>query len=190
MTQTAATRIVNGVEVPVPGVWRIDPSHADVSFVGRHFMLTKVRGRFTEVDGEMHIADRPEDSSVKVTIEMASVYSGFDARDANLKSPDVFDVENYPQATFTSTDISWEGSHGEMTGDLTIKDETRAVTLQVSYLGHVSDPWGKERVGFEAHGCIDREDWGLTWTMALDSGGIMVSKEIDLELHLELVLAS
>lgn len=190
MTHTDATRTVDGVEIPVPGVWEIDPSHADVSFVGRHFMLTKVRGGFIEVDGEVHITERPEDSSVKASIEMASVYSGFGIRDDNLRSSNVFDAENYPQAIFTSTHIDWDGVEGEMTGDLTIKDVTKPVTLAVRYLGHVSDPWGKERIGFEAHGSINREDWGLTWNMAVESGGVMVSNEIDLELHIELVLAS
>ena len=188
MTQTAATRVVNGNELPAPGVWTVDPHHAEVGFVGRHFMMTKVRGRFTAVNGEVRIADRPEDSSVAATIEMASVFSGDDARDENLRSPDLFDVERYPEARFTSTEISWSGTQGEMTGELTIKDVTRPVTLQVSYVGHASDPWGNDRAGFEAHGRIDRENWGLTWNMLLESGGLMISKEIDLEIHLELVL--
>lgn len=187
MTKTAATRLVNGVELPAPGVWKVEPSHAEVGFVGRHFMLSKVRGHFTAVDGEAHIAERPENSSVTATIEMASVYSGDPTRDENLRSPDFFHVEEYPQATFASTEITWDGSRGQLTGELTIKDVTRSVTLQVSYLGHARDPWGNDRVGFEALGRIDRKDWGLTWNMLLESGGLMISEEIDLEIHLELV---
>lgn len=188
MTQTAATRVVNGIELPAPGVWTVDPHHVEMGFVGRHFMLTRVRGRFTAVEGEVRIAERPEDSSVTATIEMASVFSGDETRDANLRSHELFDVERYPQATFTSTQSAWDGPQGEMTGDLTMKDVTRPVTLQVSYLGHVRDPRGNDRAGFEAHGHINREDWGLTWNMLLESGGLMISKEIDLEIHLELVL--
>jgi polyisoprenoid-binding protein YceI len=190
MTQNAPTRILDGVVLPAPGIWKIDPSHAEVAFVGRHFMLTKVRGRFTKVDGEVHIADRPEDSSVSVKIEMASVYSGFEMRDDHLRSPNFFDVERYPWATFTSTDISWAGSGGQMTGDLTINDVTRPITLEISYLGHARDPRGNDRAGFEAHAHINRENWGITWNQLLESGGMMISKEIDLEVNLEITRAT
>lgn len=188
MTQTAPTRLVEGIELPAPGTWKVDPSHAEVAFVGRHFMLTKVRGRFTKVDGELRIGERPEDSSVTATVEMASVHSGFETRDDNLRSADLFAVDRFPQATFTSTEITWSGSRGEMTGDLTIKDVTIPIRFQVSYLGHAKDPWGNDRAGFEAYGRIDREDWGVTGNQLVESGGVMISKEIELEIHLEVVL--
>ncbi len=183
----AATRVIAGVELPAPGAWKVDPVHAEVGFVGRHFMLTKVRGRFTGVDATVTIAADPTASVVEATIDMASVASGDQARDDHLRSPDFFDVERWPTATFHSTEITWDGRRGTLTGDLTIKDVTRPVTLDVEYLGAVTDPWGGERAAFEATGRIDREDWGLTWNMLLEAGGVVVSKQIDLEFHVELV---
>ena len=189
MTQAgAATRVVGGVELPAVGTWKIDPGHAEVGFVGRHFMLTKVRGRFTGVDGAVRIAENPTDSTVSVTIDMASVTSGDDARDNHLKSADFFDVDNHPIATFTSTDVAWDGVEGTLAGELTIKDVSRPVRLKVDYLGHARDPWDNDRAVFSAKGKINREDWGLTWNMPLAQGGLLVSKEIELELELELTL--
>ncbi|GHE89605.1 polyisoprenoid-binding protein [Amycolatopsis deserti] len=183
------TRRLGDVELPAAGTWRIDPGHAEVGFVGRHFMLTKVRGRFTAVDGVVEVAENPADSKVSVTIEMASVHSGDQARDDHLRSADFFDAESNPTATFTSTEVRWEGNGGSMTGDLTIKGVTRPVTLTVDYLGYAQDPWDNHRAVFSARGRINREDWGLTWNMPLAKGGLLVSKEIDLELEVELIHA-
>lgn len=188
MAQDRATPLVEGVEMPAPGIWKVDPTHAEVSFVGRHFMLTKVRGSFTNVDGEVRIAHRPEDSTVSATIEMASVHSGDQTRDASLRSSNFFDVDKFPHATYKSTRITWDGTSGQLSGDLTIKDVTAPITLEVTYLGHTRDPWGNDRASFQAEGHINRENWGLTWNQLLESGGMMVSKEIELELNLELIL--
>lgn len=182
-----ATRTHAGVELPTPGTWAIDPGHADVAFIGRHFMLTKVRGRFTGVSGAVTVADDPNDSSVEVTIDMASVSSGDQTRDDHLRSPDFFDVGAHPTATYRSRAIDWSGSVGTVTGDLTIKGVSRPVTLSVEYVGHALDPWGNERAVFSAHATINREDWGLTWNMALETGGILVSKEIRLEIEAETI---
>lgn len=184
---TAATRIVDGVELPAAGVWKVDPGHAEVAFVGRHFMLTRVRGRFTGVDATVHVAERLQDTRVEATIDMASVQSGDRTRDDHLRSVDFFDVERWPTAVFRSTAVSWNGRSGSVTGDLTIKGRTRPVTLTVDYLGHAHDPWGNDRVVLDAAGRIDREDWGLTWNMPLETGGLLVSREIDLDLHVELI---
>jgi polyisoprenoid-binding protein YceI len=184
----AATRTVAGVELPAPGIWKVDPGHAEVGFVGRHFMLTKVRGRFTGVDGAVKIAANPQDSQVSVTIDMASLYSGGDARDTHLRSADFFDVDNHGTATFESTNIDWNLNSGTMTGDLTIKGTSRPVTLEIDYLGYAYDPWDNHRAVFSAKGRINREDWGLTWNMPLAKGGLLVSKEIDLVLEVELIL--
>lgn len=189
MRQIAAVRAVGGVELPAPGTWTVDAGHTEVGFVGRHFMLTKVRGRFTDVDGTVTIGLRPEDSRVSVRIAMDSVSSGSEERDEHLRSTDFFDAEKFPTASFESTAVVWSGSLGEITGNLTIKDITHPVTLNVEYLGHARDPWGDDRAVFDAVGRIDREDWTLTWNMPLETGGLLVSKEIDLELHLELILA-
>ncbi|HEV8555957.1 MAG TPA: YceI family protein [Actinophytocola sp.] len=186
-TTTAPTRLLGGTELPAAGTWRLDPGHAEVGFVGRHFMLTKVRGRFTGVDGTITIGERPEDSHVSVTIDMASVHSGDTARDDHLRSADFFDVTNHPSATFASTQVTWNGNRGTMTGNLTIKGTTRPVTLNIEYLGHARDPWNNDRAIFSAHGKINREDWHLTWNMLLETGGVLVSKEIELQLEVELI---
>jgi polyisoprenoid-binding protein YceI len=184
----SATRTLAGVELPAPGVWQIDPGHAEVAFIGRHFMLTKVRGRFTGVSGTVTIAEEPTESSLEVIIDMASVSSGDQARDDHLRSADFFDVENHPTASFRSTAVTRLGAaNGTVTGDLTIKGVTRPVTLAVEYLGHARDPWGNDRAVFSAHGSLDREDWGLTWNMVLDTGGLLVSKEIRLEIEVETI---
>jgi polyisoprenoid-binding protein YceI len=182
-----ATRIVAGVELPAPGVWKIDPGHAEVAFIGRHFMLTKVRGRFTGVTGEVRVGDEPTTSSLEVTIDMASVNSGDTARDDHLCSGDFFDVANYPMATFRSSGVEWNGSSGRVVGDLTLKAVTRPVTLDVDYVGHAHDPWDNERAVFSASATINREDWGLTWNMALETGGVVLSKEIRIEIEVETI---
>lgn len=176
-------------QLPAAGTWQIDPGHAEVAFVGRHFGLTKVRGRFTGVTGTVLIAADPAASSVDVTIDMASVSSGDASRDDHLRSPDFFAVEQYPRATFRSqrVELGADGGSAAVVGDLTIKGISRPVTLAVDYLGSVADPWGNERAIFSARTRIDREDWGLTWNMLLEAGGLLVSKEIAIELELELV---
>lgn len=186
MTSTA-TRTIGGVELPAAGTWAIDPGHAEVAFVGRHFGLTKVRGRFTGVDGAVHITDDVTDSTVEVTIDMASVDSGSTDRDDHLRSADLFDVEQHPTATFRSTRVETDGTTGTVHGDLTIKGVTRAVALDVEYLGHARDPWDNERAVFSAAATVNRDDWGISWNMVLDAGGLLVSKEIRLEIEVELV---
>lgn len=183
----SATRTFAGVELPAAGVWQIDPGHAEVGFVGRHFGLTKIRGRFTGVEGTVVIADDPAASSVAVTIDMRSVASGDQSRDDHLRSEDFFDVDHHPTATYRSTLVRVEGTSGVIDGELTIKSITRPVRLRVDYLGHATDPWGNERAIFSATSRINREDWGLTWNMVLDAGGLLVSKEITLEIEVELI---
>lgn len=186
MTITA-TRTLSGVELPAPGIWTIDPGHADVAFVGRHFMLTKVRGRFTGVSGTVTVDDDPGASQVEVTIDMTSVSSGDATRDDHLRSPDLFDVEAHPTTTFRSTAVEWAGRTGTVTGDLTIKGVTHPVTLAAEFVGHAHDPWGNDRAVFSAHATINREDWGVSWNMLLETGGLLVSKEIRLELEVETI---
>jgi polyisoprenoid-binding protein YceI len=181
------TRTLEGVDLPSPGVWTIDPSHADVAFIGRHFLLTKVRGRFSGVQGALRVAEDPVESSVEVTIDTATVDSGDQARDDHLRSPDFFDVERYPTATFRSSRVEWNGRTGKVEGELTIRDVTRPLTLDVEYLGHTRDPWAHDRAVFSASATINREDWGLTWNVALEAGGLLVSKEIRIEIEVETV---
>jgi polyisoprenoid-binding protein YceI len=184
----SATRTLDGTTLPAVGTWDIDPGHTDVSFVGRHFMVTKVRGRFTGVTGAVAIAEDMADSHVEVTIDMASVSSGNQTRDEHMRSDELFDVATYPTATFRSTSVDWRGTKGAVTGDLTIHGVTRQVPLEVSFEGYVRDPWGGDRGIFSARTKVNREDFGITWNVALEAGGVLVSKEVSIEIDLETVL--
>ena len=185
---TTFTRDYQGVQIPEAGTYALDKGHTTVEFVGRHLMITKVRGRFTDFDGHIVIGETPQQSSVEVTIDTASVDTSDEKRDGHLRSADFLDVENYPAITFRSTkvDINSDGT-AKVTGDLTVKDVTRPVTLDVEFDGAQADPWGGQRLGFSAHTEIDREDWGLTWNVALETGGVLVGKKIRLEFNVEAV---
>ncbi len=187
-TRLVVTRLADGAELPAPGRWQIDPGHAELAFIGRHFMLTKIRGRFTGLSGVIEVAEVPGDSTADVTIDMTSVESGNQARDEHLRSADFFDVEHHPTATFSARASGWQGTRGVLAGELTLRGVTRPVTLQAEYLGYTADPWGGHRAVFTAAGTIDREDWGLTWNLPLDGGGLVVSREIHIEIELEAVL--
>lgn len=187
--QQPPTRVLDGHVLPAPGVWDIDPGHTDLAFVGRHFMVTKVRGRFTDVTGRVVIAPRMNDSSVEVTIGMASVESGSADRDDHIRSADLFDVERHPTATFVSRSVDWRGTSGTVHGDLTIHGVTRRVPLIVSFEGYVPDPWGGHRAIFSARTAVNREEFGITWNMALEAGGLLVSKDVRIEIELETVRA-
>ena len=188
MSQTATTslaRQVNGVEVPAAGTYAIDPTHTNAGFVARHLMVSKVRGRFSEVAGTFNIAEDPTQSSVEAVIKTKSIDTNEATRDAHLRSADFFDAETYPELTFRSTAVRPAGKAWKIEGDLTIKDISRPVVLDLSFDGAIKDPWGGTRVGFSARTEIDREDWGLTWNAALETGGVVVSKKITIELEVE-----
>jgi polyisoprenoid-binding protein YceI len=187
-TRPPAIRLVEGVELPVPGRWVIDPGHAQLGFVGRHLKFTKVRGRFADVVGSIDVADDPVDTTVDVTIGIASVDTGNEARDEHLRSSDLFDADRYPTASFRGRTAAWSADRGTLVGDLTIKDVTRQVSFDVEYLGFVADPWGGERIVLSARTSINREDFGVTWNVALEAGGLLVSKEIGIEIDFEAVL--
>jgi len=185
---TTPTRTIDGRVIPAAGTWEIDPGHTDLAFTGRHFMINKVRGRFTGVSGRVSIAPRMADSSVEVDIDMASVESGSKMRDDHIRSAELFDVENYPTAHFTSTSVDWRGDRGTVHGDLTIHGVTRRVPLDVLFEGSARDPWGGDRAVFSARTQLNREDFGITWNQALEAGGLLVSKDIQIEINLETVL--
>ena len=184
-----ATRTLDGHVLPAPGSWEIDPGHAELAFIGRHFMLTKVRGRFTGVTGTVTIADDLAASSVDVEIDMNTVESGNQVRDDHIRSAELFDVETYPTATFHSSRVDWIGTGGTVHGELTIHGVTRQVALEVTFEGHVRDPWGADRAIFSARTQLNREDFGITWNVALEAGGVLVSKEVQIEIDLETVLS-
>jgi polyisoprenoid-binding protein YceI len=189
-TAPTATRVSNGVVLPEAGVWDIDPGHAEVAFTGRHLVFTKVRGHFTDVRGTITVADDMDDSRVDVVIGMASVESGNGTRDDHLRSSDLFDVDRFPEATFRSVGVDWAGDQGTVRGDLTIHGVTRRISLDVTFEGGVRDPWGGDRAIFSATTQLNREDFGITWNVALEAGGVLVSKEITLSVEVETVLRS
>jgi polyisoprenoid-binding protein YceI len=181
---TAAHEIV-GVELPPAGKYELDASHTEVGFVAKH-LLTKTRGRFTEFSGTNEVGDTPEASSVEVEVRTASVQTNFEQRDEHLKSPDFFEVEEYPVMTFRSTEIRHTGGPNfELDGDLTIRDVTKPVTLSGEYLGTGTDPFGNTYFSAEASTKVDREDWGLTWNMAIETGGFLVGKKVELVIGVE-----
>jgi polyisoprenoid-binding protein YceI len=192
MTETTSSiypiRTLDGTTLPAPGTWDIDPGHADLAFTGRHFMTMKVRGRFTDVRGSIVVAEDMNDSTVEVTIGTASVESGSKVRDDHLRSAEMFDVENYPDATFRSVSVVWRGNGGVVHGDLTIHGVTKRVPLEVTFEGYARDPWGGDRAVFSGHTRVNREDFGITWNMALETGGVLVSKDINIDISIESVL--
>ena len=177
---------IEGVTLPEPGTYELDVAHTAVEFVARH-MLTKVRGRFTDFSGTIEVAERPEDSSVKVEIQTASIQTDTEMRDNHLKSGDFLLIEEYPLITFTSTAVRPTGGTGfELEGDLTIKDVTRPVTLSGEFLGAGPGMDGKTPLlAATARTTIQREDWGVNWNMAVETGGFLVSKNVDLEIEVE-----
>ncbi len=189
ISTVSATRTVDGTELPAAGTWTIDPGHTSVEFVGRHLMLSTVRGRFRDVSGTVHIDEDPGRSTVSVTIDIASVESGSDDRDAHLRSADFFDVERHPTATFEGSVVEWVADRAVVRGPLTIVGVTREVDLDLRFAGGVEDPWGNHRSVFTATTELDREDWGLVWNMPLANGGLLVSRRIRLEIDTEVVLA-
>ena len=180
------TRTVDNRAVPVAGKWEIDKSHTTIEAVARHLMVSKVRGGFTEFSGTIEIADRPEDSSVTVTIDTASIDTGGGKRDGHLKSPDFLDVENYPTLDFRSTSVEAAGSdRWNVTGDLTIRGTTRPVVLDVTFEGVLVDPFGQTKAVFSAATELNREDFGMVWNAPLEAGGVLVGKTLKINLEIQ-----
>ena len=172
----------------IKGSYVLDPSHSQVGFVARHAMVSKVRGTFNGVVGTAVIdGENPSASSLEVTIDAATVDTRSEGRDAHLSSPDFFDVEKYPQITFVGKDFSIEGDVVEVTGDLTIKDQTQQLTIPFEFQGAATDPFGNERIGFEGSVVVNRKDFGLTWNAALEAGGVLVSDRIPLEFEVSAI---
>lgn len=169
--------------------WKIDSAHAQVKFSVRHMMIMNVSGRFEKFGGIVEFNEQdPINSSVEVQIEAASINTNEPQRDEHLKSPDFLNVEQYPYLTFKSKRIEKiDESHGRIVGDLTIRDVTNEVVLETEYLGQAQSPWGTTNAGFNAHTKINRKDWGLTWNVALETGGVLVGDEVAINIELELI---
>ena len=159
------------LELPTPGVWKIDPAHSSVTYSARHMMLSRVRGRFAGFDATIFVAEQPQDSWFQAVIDAASIDTNHRERDEHLRSRDFLQVDVFPTLSFQSTWISRAGETSlRVWGDLTIRDVTRPVSLDVEFVGVAPDPRGVVRAAFVARTEIDREDWGIVWNKPLDTG--------------------
>ena len=174
--------------------WQIDPTHSAVEFAVKHMMFSTVRGRFKNVKGTIEVDEQnPDRSTVNVEIETASIDTGVADRDAHLRGTDFFNAEQFPTITFRSKRVEGamkqEGDSFKVIGDLTIRGKSVEVTLDSTYLGAGKDPWGNFKSGIEATAKIDRRDFGLTWNQALETGGILVSNDIRIDIQVQAVKA-
>jgi polyisoprenoid-binding protein YceI len=184
----ASTREFEGLTIPVAGTYELDPAHKRVGFVVRHLMVSKVRGSFGEATATITVTDDPMQTKVTASINTASINTGQADRDTHLRSGDFFESEKYPTMDFASTGIkSHDGDEFVLDGELTIKGVSRPVELKVEFEGVGRSPYGFDLFGFSASTEIDREDWGLTWNMALEQGGVMVSKKVKIEIEGEAI---
>ena len=175
--------------------WTIDKAHTQVEFGVKHMMFTTVKGHFRDFDATIQLDEaNPNDSSVQVTIDAASIDTAAPDRDKHLRSADFFDVENHEKLTFRSTRVEGasfkEGEEFTVHGDLTIRGTTREIALKATYEGRGRDPWGQEKAAFTAEAKIDRHDFGLTWNQALETGGVLVGREIKLSINAQFVRAA
>ncbi|UCE66595.1 MAG: polyisoprenoid-binding protein [Candidatus Zixiibacteriota bacterium] len=170
-------------------VWNIDKPHTSVGFTVRHMVVTKVHGQFKDFDGEIEFDGKNVETGLaNITIRMASIDTENQKRDDHLKSADFFDVEKFPMMSFKSKKmIKGEGDNFKITGDLTIKDVTKEVTLDAVFNGTIKDPWGGTRAGFSATGKINRQDFGVKWNQALETGGFLVGDEVTINIETELI---
>lgn len=173
----------------LPGTYAIDPTHSRIGFVARHAMVTKVRGSFNQFEGAGYFdAENPANSRLTLTIQAASIDTRNADRDAHLRSNDFFDMETYPQITFTSTAVEpVDGDTYRVTGDLTIKGVTRPVAVDFQYTGAAVDPFGNQRLGFEGTTTVNRKDWGVSWNTALEAGGVLVGEKVTLEFEVSAI---
>jgi polyisoprenoid-binding protein YceI len=172
----------------IAGDYALDVTHTRLGFSARHAMVTTVRGAFNDFEGSAHIdTATPANSKVELSIKTASIDTGVEDRNAHLRSGDFFEVEAYPTITFTSTDVERDGDDWTITGDLTIKDVTRPISIEFESNGSARDPFGNLRVGFEGQATLSRKDWGLTWNAALETGGFLVSDKIKLEFDISAI---
>ena len=189
---TTGTRLTTD-EAPQTGTkstWTIDAKHSLVQFAVKHMMFTTVRGRFTEVSGVIECPDEADPSSSSVTAEIAaaSIDTGDADRDTHLRSADFLDAEQFPTITFKSTSVERVAQDElRITGDLTIRDVTREITLATTYNGRGANPWGQEVAGFTAHTRINRKEFGLTWNVALEAGGLLVGDNLDVLIEIQAV---
>lgn len=178
--------------VELTGEYTIDPAHSRIGFIARHALVTKVRGLFNDFAGTLSInGSSPAESSGTVTIQVASIDTGQPDRDAHLRTNDFFALDEYPEITFQSTALKQvDDTNFEVTGDLTMRDVTKSVTVAVEFLGAAVDAAGANRIGFEGSVTVNRKDWGINWNAALEAGGVLVSDKVVLEFEVAAVKVS
>jgi polyisoprenoid-binding protein YceI len=171
------------------GDYTIDTAHSRVGFVARHAMVTKVRGSFNEFEGSIRIdGENPQNSSGRVTIQAKSIDTRNSQRDDHLRSNDFLDMDNHPEVTFVSTGIAQTGDDTfAVTGDLTVRGVTKSLEIPFDYTGTATDPFGNQRVGLEGSVVINRKDFGVSWNAALESGGVLVSEKVTLEIEVSAI---
>jgi polyisoprenoid-binding protein YceI len=169
--------------------WTIDTAHSQIQFSVRHMMISNVRGRFESFKGTIDVDEqKPENSKVDVIIDVATINTRDTQRDQHLRSPDFFQIDKYPNITYVSKKVNrTDTTHGKIMGDLTIRDITKEVVLDVEFNGQAKSPWGTTSAGFSASTKINRKDWGLVWNKTLETGGVLVGDEIIISIDLELV---
>ncbi|MDF2379909.1 YceI family protein [Nostoc ellipsosporum NOK] len=169
--------------------WNLDPTHSELQFKVKHLMVTNVTGNIPAISGTVESSDDSfSDAVVSFTADVNSITTNNEQRDGHLKGADFFETEKYPNITFKSS--SYNAADGKITGDLTIRDVTKPVTLDVDFGGTAKDPWGNEKAGFSLTGKINRKDFGLTWNASLETGGVLVSEEVKLSAELQFVKAA
>ena len=189
MSEATTTRTVDNRLVPATGTWMIDPTHTTIAAVARHLMVTKVRGHFGSFSGSITVAEKPEDSTVEITMDTASISTGTEDRDNHLRSADFLNVEEHPTLTFRSTSVEPDGDRWKLTGDLTIRDITKPIVLNLEFLGVANDPWGNAKAAFEASAELERKNWDLTWNVPLAQGGVLVSDKFKIEIEAQATLS-
>ena len=184
MTTALASRIPGYIV----GTWTIDPVHSDVSFTVRHMMVSKVRGHFRTFEGTFTTAEDPADSTVSATIKLDSIDTNQEQRNAHIRSADFFEVEKYPEMTYTSTAVRVDGDDWIIDGDLTLKGITKQVSLALEINGFGPDAYGGTRAGFTAKGEINRHDFNVSFNPALEGGGVVIGDKVTIVLEIEAVL--
>ncbi len=182
MTDTATVPEIAGYQ---PGTWVLDASHSEVHFSVRHMMISKVRGTFGVKSATLIAPANPLEAQVTATVDVTSLDTGDAGRDQHLRGEDFFDAENHPTMEFRSTGVRLDGDRFLVDGDLGIRGVTRPVTFDFDFGGFGTDPWGNYKAGATAKAVIDREQFGLTWNAALEAGGVLVGKDVTIELDLE-----
>ena len=190
MTTTAPNTTAAAIErTDLTGDYAIDPTHSRIGFVARHAMVSKVRGSFNEFEGSASInGEDPSRSSVSLTIQAKSIDTRNEDRDAHIRSNDFFSMDEFPEITFASTSIvAREDDIYTVTGDLTMRGVSRAISFDLEHTGSAIDPWGNLRVGFDGSVVVNRKDWGINWNAGLEAGGVLVGEKVTLEFEIAAV---